>query len=138
MNLFFFCTDCFRILHVCLNEYINHVVELLQLKIVESQFTGVLNSPLCKWEYVNEGEMEGWGRVVESTSLPSQLMSSMQFYFLLLSRHGQAPGYSLLFHHQDGGEWQQRDKLLQQPPPSHLPPDPNLRQLRRSRLRALL
>lgn len=40
--------DCYRIVHVALNEYIHHVVELLQLKSVEAQFSGSLVPSTCK------------------------------------------------------------------------------------------
>lgn len=40
--------DSYRIVHVALNEYIHHVVELLQLKVIEAQFNGSLIPSACK------------------------------------------------------------------------------------------
>ncbi len=36
--------DLYRIVHVALNEYIHHVAELLQMKVVEAQFNSFLMS----------------------------------------------------------------------------------------------
>ena len=43
-----YAADLYRIVHVALNEYIHHVVELLQMKVVEAQFNGCLVSSTGK------------------------------------------------------------------------------------------
>lgn len=50
--LMLFISDCYRIVHVALNEYIHHVIELLQLKVIEAQFSASLVPSTCKLQVI--------------------------------------------------------------------------------------